>query len=91
MGVLQSEGAIIVLLLQNPQDKNSPIGNRRNKKAGLARKQSHKKLHDSVYYLYLRLTTIMGFLNPSTPSQISRLHSRMTSSKGVFFPSATHC
>lgn len=33
-GMLQSEGACIVHLLQNPQDKNSRFGNRDNKKAG---------------------------------------------------------
>ena len=38
-----------------------------------------------------RLCGISGFLNPSSPVQIRRLLMAMTSSTGVFLPSATHC
>jgi len=48
MGLLQSEGAYIVLLLQNPQDKKDWFGNRDNKKMRPCPKVNP---HDSIRVL----------------------------------------
>ena len=53
-GMLQSEGACIVHLLQNPQDKNRCFGNRDNKKMRLCPKVNP---HDSIRVLMCGLRT----------------------------------
>ena len=53
-GMLQSEGACIVHLLQNPQDKNRCFGNRDNKKMRLCPKVNP---HDSIRVLICGLRT----------------------------------